>query len=154
GVRASHAGARARPSVFPIRYNAAHHAGAPALAMVTIYHSPTLYRLTTRIGYGPDYAARYTLIADVIRAPGDVLELCCGDLALHRLARPCSHADGRRPRSRLPLHGGDSAGAVRPLQDPGESTRPDAEPVRAGRLVSQSSFCDGRRRSQETIRDR
>src|SRR2546422_6665149 len=52
--------------------------------MVTIYHSPTLYRLTTRIGYGPDYAARYTLIADVIRAPGDVLELCCGDLALHR----------------------------------------------------------------------
>src|SRR5207247_11450283 len=84
GVRASHAGARARPSVFPIRYNAAHHAGAPALAMVTIYHSPTLYRLTTRIGYGPDYAARYTLIADVIRAPGDVLELCCGDLAPHR----------------------------------------------------------------------
>src|SRR2546425_3867626 len=84
GVRASHAGARARPSVFPIRYNAAHHAGAPALAMVTIYHSPTLYRLTTRIGYGPDYAARYTLIADVIRAPGDMLELCCGDLALHR----------------------------------------------------------------------
>src|SRR2546425_13217869 len=62
GVRASHAGARARPSVFPIRYNAAHHADAPALAMVTIYHSPTLYRLTTRIGYGPDYAARYTLI--------------------------------------------------------------------------------------------
>ena len=89
GVRASHAGARARPSVFPIRYNAAHHAGAPALAMVTIYHSPTLYRLTTRIGYGPDYAARYTLIADVIRAPGDVLELCCGDLALHRHLRRC-----------------------------------------------------------------
>src|SRR3989475_12707071 len=56
GVRASHAGARARPSVFPIRYNAAHHAGAPALAMVTLYHSPSLYRLTTRIGYGPDYA--------------------------------------------------------------------------------------------------
>src|SRR5437773_6150237 len=29
GVRASHAGARARPSVFSVPYNAAHHARAP-----------------------------------------------------------------------------------------------------------------------------
>jgi trans-aconitate methyltransferase len=52
--------------------------------MLTIYHFPALYRLAMRIGYGRDYAARYALIADRIGCPTEVLEVCCGDLALYR----------------------------------------------------------------------
>ncbi len=55
--------------------------------MLTIYRFPELYRLAMRIGYGGDYAARYALIGDRVTRPADVLELCCGDLALHRHLR-------------------------------------------------------------------
>lgn len=56
--------------------------------MLTIYRFPILYRLAMRVGYGPDYTARCALVADLVAdhigQPGDVLELCCGDLELHR----------------------------------------------------------------------
>lgn len=52
--------------------------------MLTIYRFPALYQLAMRIGYGRDYAARYALIADRIGSPTEVLEVCCGGLALHR----------------------------------------------------------------------
>jgi len=56
--------------------------------MLSIYRSPALYRLAMRLGYGGDYAARHALIGDRVGGPADVLEVCCGDLALHRhLAR-------------------------------------------------------------------
>ena len=56
--------------------------------MLTVYHVPALYRLLMRVGYGPDYAARYALVADRIGKPDDVLEVCCGHLGLYRhLAR-------------------------------------------------------------------
>jgi trans-aconitate methyltransferase len=60
--------------------------------MPTIYRFPALYRLAMRVGYGPDAAARYALVADLVAdhigQPGSVLELCCGDLELYRhLAR-------------------------------------------------------------------
>jgi SAM-dependent methyltransferase len=56
--------------------------------MLTIYQIPALYRLLMRLGYGPDYAARYALVADRIGEPDDVLEVCCGHLGLYRhLAR-------------------------------------------------------------------
>jgi len=56
--------------------------------MLTVYQVPALYRLLMRVGYGPDYAARYALVADRIGEPDDVLEVCCGHLGLYRhLAR-------------------------------------------------------------------
>lgn len=56
--------------------------------MLTIYQVPVLYRLLMRAGYGPDYAARYALVADRIGEPDDILEVCCGHLGLYRhLAR-------------------------------------------------------------------
>ncbi len=56
--------------------------------MLTVYEVPALYRLLMLLGYGPDYAARYALVADRIGEPDDVLEVCCGHLGLYRhLAR-------------------------------------------------------------------
>ena len=56
--------------------------------MLTIYQVPALYRLLMRLGYGPDYAARYALVADRIGESDDLLEVCCGHLGLYRhLAR-------------------------------------------------------------------
>ena len=55
--------------------------------MLTIYQVPALYRLLMRLGYGPDYAARYALVADRIGEPDDVLEVCCGHLGLYRHLR-------------------------------------------------------------------
>ncbi|MBI2560880.1 MAG: class I SAM-dependent methyltransferase [candidate division NC10 bacterium] len=56
--------------------------------MLTIYQVPALYRLLMRLGYGPDYAARYALVAARIGEPDDLLEVCCGHLGLYRhLAR-------------------------------------------------------------------
>ena len=55
--------------------------------MLTVYQVPALYRLLMRVGYGPDYAARYALFADRIGEPDDVLEVCCGHLGLYRHLR-------------------------------------------------------------------
>ncbi len=56
--------------------------------MLTVYQVPALYGLLMRLGYGPDAAARYALVADRIGEPDDVLEVCCGHLGLYRhLAR-------------------------------------------------------------------
>jgi len=60
--------------------------------MLTIYRFPALYRLAMRVGYGRDYARRHALVTDLVADGighrGDVLELCCGDLALYQhLAR-------------------------------------------------------------------
>jgi SAM-dependent methyltransferase len=49
----------------------------------SIYQHPRLYRLAMRAGYGRDYRERYRRLADLITEPAHVLELCCGDLALH-----------------------------------------------------------------------
>jgi SAM-dependent methyltransferase len=56
--------------------------------MLTLYRFPTLYGLLMRLAYGPDYLARYALVAERIDWADDILEICCGHLGLHReLAR-------------------------------------------------------------------
>src|SRR5215470_11332264 len=56
-----------------------------AMQLITrsLYDHPALYRLAMRLSYRREYPERYELLADQIASPGDVLELCCGDLALH-----------------------------------------------------------------------
>ena len=57
----------------------------------SIYHHPRLYEWAMRLAYGREYAGRYAAIAAEIGQSADMLEVCCGDLALHdRLqARGC-----------------------------------------------------------------
>ena len=52
--------------------------------MLSLYRFPALYGLAMRIAYRQDYGARHALIADMIGRSTNVLELCCGDLALYR----------------------------------------------------------------------
>ena len=56
--------------------------------MLSLYRFPALYGLLMRLAYGPDYAARYALVAERVDGADDILEVCCGHLGLHRqLAR-------------------------------------------------------------------
>jgi SAM-dependent methyltransferase len=53
----------------------------------SIYNHPHLYRWAMLLAYGKEYAARYAAMADAVGQPSDVLEVCCGDLALYRHLR-------------------------------------------------------------------
>src|SRR5947208_14121338 len=52
-------------------------------AMLSLYRFPALYGLAMRIAYRHDYGAPHALIGDMIGRATNVLELCCGDPALH-----------------------------------------------------------------------
>ncbi len=43
-----------------------------------------LYGLLMRASYGADYTARLALVAEHVGEPGEILEVCPGDLALYR----------------------------------------------------------------------